>query len=277
MRKRCEKNKPTCRRKIEMRLRIVEVITGIVSGVIALVAVVLSIISLNQSKEIIDYQITQEQMPKVVVLNDEIASNFEKRYDGDIYNYELIKDICIPVYNIGTGIAQNCKINWDKNSIIMAVDEARNNLDTYVSFIEYDYSKDGYPNSSIYDYIIEYENNEIENIKFYEPSSRQFHEFDFELSSIDTSYILPITEDNNKVLIEIPKPISIMLLEYANHNVSNSIRINLEIMYQDITGNTHKETFCVEFLVKYVNEVENEELFGNSTVMCKYDVVVSKV
>lgn len=275
--KECEKNKLAKRRKQERVLRLVEVIAAVIGVIVAFAAVRLSMISISQSKEIIDYQITQEHMPKVVVFNNEITCDFEKRHDGDIYNYEPIKEICVPVYNIGTGIAQNCKINWDKNSIIMAVDDAKNNLDAYVSFVEYDYSKDGYPNSSIYDYIIEYENNEIENIKFYEPSSRKFHEFDFEFSSIDVSYILPIREDNNNVLIEIPKPISIMLLEYANHNVSSSIKINLEIMYQDINGNTHEENLCVEFLVKYVNEVENEELFGNSTVMCKYDVVVSKV
>lgn len=270
------KKKITTDRRIGFKLRIVEVVTGIIGSVIALVAVVLSIITLNQSKEIIDYQLMQESMPKLVILNNRMNVDFEVE-DNEISNYESANNMCIPVYNVGMGIAQNCKFTWDENSIITAVEDAKKQFVGKVSFQDFDSKDVEWPSLYIYDYAFRYKGNKLENIIFFDPSYGKCEIVDFNFQPIDTTYLLPVSEEDNKFLIEIPKPISIILLEYANQNFDSSISINIEIGYEDIMGNTHKETFCVEFSVKQVRDIINDEFPDKSFLTCEYDVVVSKV
>lgn len=273
--KKREKNTLTDK-KIELRLRIIEVISGVVSGVIALVAVILSIITLRQSKEIINYQVMQESMPQLVVLNNNMNINFEVD-NYKIYNYDSANSMCISVYNVGMGIAQNCKFTWDENSVISAVEEGKKQLSNCVACRDYDSKKEKLPSLIIYDYIFEYEKNELESITFYDPSLSESKSIDFKFKSIDTPYILPVSKEDGEVLIEIPKPISIMLLEYANQNIDNSISIDFEIKYEDIMGQPHNETFSIEFSVKKVSDVEMDKLTDKNNLMCEYDIVVNRL
>lgn len=273
--KKCKNNIPTYKR-IEFKLRIVEVVTGIIGGVIALVAVILSIIALHQSKEIIDYQVMQESMPKLVILNNRMNIDFEVE-DNEISNYEPANNMCISIYNVGMGIAQNCKFIWDENSIITAVERAKEQFRGKVFCIDFDSKNDSWPSLILYDYYFRYENNKLTNIMFYESSSGKVKDVDLNFQPIDTTYLLPVSKEDNKVLIEIPKPISIMLLEYANQNIDTPISINVEIKYEDVMENIHSEIFCVEFSVKQVRYVKNDEFPDKSFLSCEYDVVVSRV
>lgn len=120
----------------KIRLRYIEVFATAISCLIALAAVILSIKSLSQSKEMLDYQIAQERLPRVVALNYEISNSFEVSDSDEIYSYDLINDLKIPIYNIGVGVAQNCEIRWNIESVKSACLKAKNTLENNVSIAE---------------------------------------------------------------------------------------------------------------------------------------------
>lgn len=261
--------------KNEIRLRYIEVLATIISCLIALAAVILSIESLNQSKEMLDYQIAQERLPKVVALNYEITNSFEVNNNDKIYSYDLINDLSIPLYNIGVGVAQNCEIKWNIDSVKSACLSARNTLANNVSIAEYDFSKDGLPSVLIYDYFFEYKDNSFETIEFYDGSSKH-HEISFDENIIKIPYILPISEQQTNESINIPKSIAVFLLEYANYSIKKSIDIGLEISYEDIVGENFSKTYLVSFSLSKSKETENDDVFGNDTINCTFDIRISE-
>ncbi len=261
--------------KNEIRLRYIEVLATIISSLIALVAVILSIVSFSHSKEMLDYQIAQERLPKVAVLNYEITNSFEVNSSDEIYSYDLINDLSIPVYNIGVGVAQNCEIKWNIDSVKNACLEAKDALENNVSIAEYDFSKDGLPSVLIYDYFFEYKDNSFKTIKFYDESSERY-EINFEKNIIKIPYVLPITEQQTNEFIDIPKSVAVFLLEYANHNVKESIDIELDISYEDIVGENFSKTYLVSFSLEKRDKTENNDVFGNDTINCTFDISVSE-
>ena len=261
--------------KNEIRLRYIEVLATIISCLIALAAVILSIESLNQSKEMLDYQIAQERLPRVVVLNYEITNSFEVNSSDEIYSYDLINDLSIPVYNIGVGVAQNCEIKWNIDSVKSACLNAKNILENNVSIAEYDFSKDGLPSVLIYDYFFEYKDNSFKTVEFYDGASKR-HEIGFDESIIQIPYVLPITEQQTKEFINIPKSIAVFLLEYANHNIKDSIDIELDISYEDIVGERFTKTYLVSFSFAKRDETENDDIFGNDIINCTFNIKISE-
>ncbi len=261
--------------KNEIRLRYIEVLATIISCLIALAAVILSIESLNQSKEMLDYQIAQERLPRVATLNYEITNSFEVNSSDEIYSYDLINDLSIPVYNIGVGVAQNCEIKWNIDSVKGACLNAKNILENNVSIAEYNFSKDGLPSVLIYDYFFEYKDNSFKTIEFYDGSSKR-HEIGFDENIIKIPYILPITEQQTNEFINIPKSIAVFMLEYANHNIKDSIDIELDISYEDIVGEHFTKTYLVSFSLAKRDEAENDDMFGNDTIDCTFDMKISE-
>lgn len=259
----------------EIRLRYIEVLATAISCLIALAAVILSIKSFSQSKEMLDYQIAQERLPRVVVLNYEITNSFEVNDNDEIYSYDLINDLSIPVYNIGVGVAQNCEIKWNIDSVKNACLKAKETLKDDVSVAEYDFSKDGLPSVLVYDYFFEYKDNSFKTIEFYDGSSKR-HEIGFDENIIKIPYILPITERQTNDFIDIPKSIAVFMLEYANHNIKDSIDIELDISYEDIVGENFSKTYLVNFSLEKRAKTENSYVFGNDTINCTFDISVSE-
>lgn len=259
----------------KIRLRYIEVFATAISCLIALAAVILSIKSLSQSKEMLDYQIAQERLPRVVALNYEISNSFEVSDSDEIYSYDLINDLKIPVYNIGVGVAQNCEIRWNIESVKSACLKAKNTLENNVSIAEYDFSKDGLPSVLIYDYFFEYKDNRFKTIEFYDGSSNR-HEIGFDENIIKIPYVLPITEQQTNEFINIPKSIAVFMLEYANHNINDSIDIELDITYEDIMGECFTKTYLISFSLAKRDEVENNDAFGNDTINCTFDMKISE-
>lgn len=259
----------------KIRLRYIEVLATAISCLIALAAVILSIVSFNHSKEMLDYQIAQERLPRVVVLNYKITNSFEVNDSDEIYSYDFINDLSIPVYNIGVGVAQNCEIKWNIDSVKNACMKAKETLKEDVSVAEYDFSKGGLPSVFIYDYFFEYKDNSFKTIEFYDGSSKR-HEIGFDENIIKIPYILPITERQTNDFIDIPKSIAVFMLEYANHNIKDSIDIELDISYEDIVGEYFTKTYFVSFSLSKRNETENDDMFGNDTINCTFDIGVSE-
>lgn len=268
------KNSDTSERN-KIRLRYIEVLATAISCLIAFAAVILSIVSFNHSKEMLDYQIAQERLPRVVVLNYEITNSFEVNDSDEIYSYDLINDLSIPVYNIGVGVAQNCEIKWSIDSVKNACLKAKETLKDDVSVAEYDFSKDGLPSVLVYDYFFEYKDNSFKTIEFYDGSS-ECHEIGFDENIIKIPYILPITERQTNDFIDIPKSIAVFMLEYANHNIKDSIDIELDISYEDIVGEYFTKTYFVSFSLSKGNETENDDVFGNDKINCTFDIGVSE-
>ena len=94
------------------------------------------------------------RLPNVVTLNHEISKSLEV-YNDEIYSYDSINDISIPVYNIGVGAAKNCEIKWNIDSVKNACLKAKDILKDDISIAEYDFSKDGLPSAILYDYFFE--------------------------------------------------------------------------------------------------------------------------
>lgn len=271
--KKTENSDAYARNKI--RLRYIEVLATVISCLIALATVILSIKSLSQSKEMLDYQIAQERLPRVVALNCEVSNSFEVSDSDEIYSYDLINDLKIPVYNIGVGVAQNCEIRWNIESVKSACLKAKNTLENNVSIAEYDFSKDGLPSVLIYDYFFEYKDNRFKTIEFYDGSSNR-HEIGFDENIIKIPCVLPITEQQTNEFINIPKSIAVFMLEYANHNINDSIDIELDITYEDIMGKCFTKTYLISFSLAKRDEVENNDAFGNDTINCTFDMKISE-
>lgn len=271
--KKTENSDAYARNKI--RLRYIEVLATVISCLIALATVILSIKSLSQSKEMLDYQIAQERLPRVVALNCEVSNSFEVSDSDEIYSYDLINDLKIPVYNIGVGVAQNCEIRWNIESVKSACLKAKNTLENNVSIAEYDFSKDGLPSVLIYDYFFEYKDNRFKTIEFYDGSSNR-HEIGFDENIIKIPCVLPITEQQTNEFINIPKSIAVFMLEYANHNINDSIDIELDITYEDIMGEYFTKTYLISFSLAKRDEVENNDAFGNDTINCTFDMKISE-
>lgn len=259
----------------EIKLRYIEVLATTMSCLIALVAVILSIKSFNQSKEMLDYQIAQERLPRVVALNYEITNSFDVNDSDEIYSYDLINDLSIPIYNIGVGVAQNCEIKWNLDSVKSACLKSKNTLENNVSIAEYDFSKDSLPSVLIYDYFFEYKDNSFKTIEFYDGSSKR-HEIGFDENIIKIPYILPITEQQTNEFINIPKSIAVFMLEYANHNIKESIDIRLDLSYEDIVGEHFIKTYLVSFSLAKRDEAKNDDVFGNDTINCTFIMKISE-
>ena len=127
----------------------------------------------------------------------------------------------------------------------------------------------------IYDYFFEYKDNRFKTIEFYDGSSNR-HEIGFDENIIKIPYVLPITEQQTNEFINIPKSIAVFMLEYANHNINDSIDIELDITYEDIMGECFTKTCLISFSLAKRDEVENNDAFGNDTINCTFDMKISE-
>lgn len=269
----CKKQKNNINES-ENNSRKVEISNGTINNLISLVAIVLSIVSFFQSKQLLDYQIAQERLPNVVTLNHEISKSFEV-YNDEIYSYDSINDISIPVYNIGVGVAKNCEIKWNIDSVKNACLKAKDILKDDISIAEYDFSKDGLPSAILYDYFFEYKDGRFITIEFYDKILERY-EIEFDENTIKIPYVLPIDEQQTNEFINMPKSIAVFLLEYANHNIQESIDIELSIFYEDISGESFTKTYNTSFSLKNREVVQSEDLLGNDIINYTFDISVSE-
>ena len=86
-----------------------------------IIAIIISVMAWSKAEDVAKYQITQERLPRVVMLNQEIQTSFETElqfYDYTMVDISSLKEgIKIPIYNIGVGVAQNCTVKVDENSV----------------------------------------------------------------------------------------------------------------------------------------------------------------
>lgn len=96
-----------------------------ISFIALLVSIWAILTSTRTQKEVANYEFLLSQTPNICILNQEFQIPFEINFDVEntdfggykgIINLATIEDndfpIKIPIYNIGVGIAQNCKVIW---------------------------------------------------------------------------------------------------------------------------------------------------------------------
>ena len=98
-----------------------EVALGLCGIAISIVALVVSwntaSITNQTSRQLLEYQLEQERLPRIVALNYRLPIEFarmdtytvERRIDFSSVSKSLYP-IRIPIYNVGVGFAQNCTI-----------------------------------------------------------------------------------------------------------------------------------------------------------------------
>lgn len=245
---------------------------------VALLSFVVAVIALINSKQIemdvADYEFTLSQMPKVCILNQEfqipLQSNFNAD-DSDIDGYNRALDfsdismeyfpIKIPIYNIGIGLAQNCKVELgilEQKNIVLDCRDVFNicNLNTYSG------DGDNYAEirleAYLSNYIYIFEGEDLKSVE-YRRRNKQEYNTEFRIDYINAfPYILPISEEKEDATnyFELPEEFSIFILEairqemlLSDNKFSKPIEMKLIINYQDLKNNE----YCSEYLLKFTS------------------------
>lgn len=228
-----------------------------ISLVVSIFSICVSIWSLfssqQTSKELVKYQVSQERLPVVTGLNHEIPVQLKRASNslGNVMisdsNSDKIYPLQIALYNIGPGIAQNCKAEWESSSIQDAgaqmIDLLKNNSPlTIEEFSFKQIQTSWYP----YDYLVNIESeNNIEKILYWDGST--YAEEDFSLQTVRSSYLQPLFADDCPLTISLPQGFSLLLLEMVRQEIPSPVSAKLYISYQDVVGEEFTKTYDVTF------------------------------
>lgn len=230
-------------------------IVGLIVSIFALGVSVWSLQSSQQtSKELVEYQVSEERLPIVTGLNHEIPIQLKKSLDslGSVMisddNSDEVHPLQIPLYNIGPGMAQNCKIEWEGSSIQDAaaqiVDLLKNN--SQLSIKEFSYKQEQ-TSWYLYDYLVNIEGeNNIVKILYWDGSN--YAQEDFLLQTVRSPYLQPFSDDDCPLVISLPKGFSLLLLEMVRQKIESPISARLYISYQDVVGEEFIQKYNVTFL-----------------------------
>ncbi len=237
----------------------IEVITLIVA-ILALGLSIWSVFATNQnSKELLEYQISEERLPIVTGLNCEIPIQL-RRADDNILDQSSLPEAIYPLkiafYNIGTGMAQNCKIECDAESIQAACSQVIDLLekDSFVKIKTFSYKQLELSSWHFYDYIINIED-DIEKIMYWNGSEYVSEYLTWQ--TVRSPYLQPLVSDDKFLNISLPTGLSLLLFEMANQGIETSISTKLAVSYQDITGKEFFHSYVVTFVPTIETDNDN--------------------
>lgn len=270
-------------KKIWEKMKFNEIsILDIFNFFVALLSFGVAVIALINSKQIemdvADYEFTLSQMPKVCILNQEFQIPLQSDFgadDSQVEGYNRALDfsdisegyfpIKIPIYNIGTGLAQNCKVKLgileQKNMALDCRDIFEVcNLNTYSG------GGDNYAKirleAYLDNYIYIFQGEDFTSIE-YRRGNKQEYNTKFNIDYINAfPYILPISEEKEGATnyFELSEEFSIFILEairqemlLSDNKLSKPIEMKLIINYQDLKNNE----YCSEYLLKFTSATES--------------------
>lgn len=221
-----------------------------ISLVFAGIAIIISCVALKDSRKIAEYQIMQERLPRITGLNQTLEMELIQDRDGNIdfgriseYSYP----IRIPIYNVGVGIAQNCKVEWDKKSMTEAYDSLVEYLKTELDIEKYSF--EDLRNENIlfyeYDYLIEMDEGKPSSIVHYVNGEYVYDSLVCDINQYP--FILPIDNDKKEEYIYLSDGMSTLLLEAMQREIETPVKMKLKMSYQDLTGKNYNEEFWVTF------------------------------
>lgn len=235
-----------------------------------IVSLGLSAYAIKTSKDVSLYQVEQERLPRVTCLNQSISIKIKRDESGNIYDFAPIEDMVLNVYNVGVGVAQNCKMEWDIDSVRDACIEVQKNINTIVQVNEFEFSNISAESLYMYDYNFEFDDGTLDSIWYYDDYLDDYRISRFDSKAKEFSYILPIDLQSSKEFMKVPEVLAALLLELGNQGITTPISLNLNCYYEDMAGKGYNEKFLVKFAVDETTE-EDEE------VSCIYDVEINKI
>ena len=244
--------------------------------VFPLVAILISIVAWNKAEDVAKYQIAQERLPRVVLLNQGIQTSFET--ESQFYDYTMVdvssitEGIKIPLYNIGVGVAQNCVVKADENSIKEACLILKDKLRTesYLRIGSFINLPDNDLNWEACDYNFEMEGQRIKTLIYWDSEKNEYDEIEVVFEDMCYPYILPIADQTVQEYVFLPRILTILLYEAANQNLEAEISVKYTISYQDLAGEEYIEDYMM--LISF-SDIEKE----NENVECVLNVVNESV
>lgn len=269
------------KKKIPLEVK-VSIAFGIISSVLSVFAIITSVWSVIKnnytSQQVIEYQLEQERLPKVVGINYRlpININYLDTYRGNKIDFSSIPGnlypITIHIYNVGVGIAQNCEIEWDQESINGACVELIELLKAHCNIHEFEQAKISGESGELWayqDYIFPMVDGKHLSVQFdayY--ASNSFSGYDFEnikedlmCKDIQIPYLIPILNQSEPSYIPLPKGLSVLLLEVATHKIEEPISLEFNIRYQDLTGLYYTDKLAVTFLLNVSKNIDSVSEF----------------
>lgn len=252
----------------------------IFNGILSVIAIVVSIVSLyvttSTSKTLLDYQIEQERLPQIVTLNQELSLSFSIKKNDDIVDFTSFSEdthtIEIPIYNIGVGTAQNCTLEWETESIKTVYRKLISSLNEKDSSLinEFTYSDNDSSFSIYHTYNFEIEDEELNSLLYWDAENSDYIKEELYTETFRYPYILPITNSEPEICISLPDALSTILIEAANQEVDESIIINLQVKYEDLSGKEYEKLLQLTFSLDKRVELENH-------VNCVYLISVTEI
>ena len=234
----------------------------VLSLLVAILALLVSIWSAFTGKESTEYQIAEERRPIVTGLNCEIPFQREKS-TSDVLDFTNISDKLLPLqialYNIGPGIAQNCKAEWDGQSVQDAgtqmIDLLENN--SSVKIERFSYKQLAQSSWYLYDYLINIEDEDT-IVKVLYHNGTEYIAEDFSLQIGRLPYLQSLSINYSPFNLPLPQGFSLLLLEMINQEILTSISLKLSISYQDINGEPFNRNCDVMFTPVLESKTDDE-------------------
>ena len=227
------------------------------------------------SEQLLQYQLEQERLPRIMALNYKFPVNILKVNDNGWYGIDSrsIPDNCIPIkipiYNVGIGLAQNCRISWNDKSINNACAHMIDLLSQYYSIHEYELAKIADESAIRWahnDFVFSKRDgvyNTVRYLAYFSSTSgidKVIEEKSIICENLELSYILPILNEKDPSYISLSDGLSMLLLEISNCKICEPISFCFEIAYQDLTGLNYSHIIEATFLLNS-QENTNEPCF----------------
>lgn len=228
-----------------------------INNCLAVIAIIVSIIAIvvstKTSKELTEYQILQDRLPKIIGLNQEISTSVVITDKGMVDFSHVDKNFypfCIPVYNVGVGIAQNCVLEWDEDSIHNAILQMKKLFEEESSIHtkEYSFFQDYGMSWFNYDYLFEIKRGELNSIIHRGPEGEFIYD-SISCEAVRSPYLVPLIIEETEMHIFLPDGLSALLLEAANHGLEDLPSIELKVRYQDLAGNEFKKSLITSLSI----------------------------
>ena len=111
---------------------------------------------------------------------------------------------------------------------------------------------------------------ELEEIIYYDDELSNYRKSYFDIEPIQVAYILPITQVGEDIQIKVPDAFGSLLLEMSNQGITESVSLQLNLHYQDMTGKEYTQRVIVSFAL---DEIEEESEVFN----CTYNISVKNL
>ena len=244
-----------------------DIIEIVISFFALLVSIGALLTSAHTQKKVANYEFLLSQTPNIRILNQEIQLPFDVNFDiesTEFGGYRGIIDLTttedndfpikIPVYNIGVGIAQNCKVVWNaqnQKEVILQCREIFQNCGLKPHLEKSTFYDNAYSETYLKGFRIVLDNKEILEIEsIYAKTIGEHYVFLDDDYTCVFPYMLPISEEKNMNCFEIPEEFSAFVLESLHQEVIDinrtdyqSILIEFTITYQDLNGKLY-ESIC---------------------------------